>query len=138
MATKGCLKRKTEALQLAVQEQFIRTNNIKAKTDKTKENSKYRMCGKAEGTVNHALSKCNKLSQKEYKRRRDWFETKIHQKIYRKYGIEVKKKWYEHKLEVLMQNAKCKILWDSTIQKDHKICGRRPDVLVVKKDENLC
>ena len=50
------------------------------------------MCGKAEGTVNHVLSKCSKLSQKEYKRRRDWFETKIHQKIYRKYGIEVKKK----------------------------------------------
>ena len=37
---KGCLKRTTEALIMAAQEQTIRTNNIKAKIDKTQENSK--------------------------------------------------------------------------------------------------
>ena len=37
---KGCLKRTTEALIMAAQEQTIRTNNIKAKVDKTQENSK--------------------------------------------------------------------------------------------------
>ena len=53
---------------MAAQEQGIRTNNIKAKIDKTQENSKCRRCGKAEESVNHVLSKCSKLAQKEYKR----------------------------------------------------------------------
>ena len=50
---KGCLKRTTEALIMAPQEQAIRTNNIKPKIDKTQENSKCRMCRKAEKSVNH-------------------------------------------------------------------------------------
>ena len=53
---------------MAAQEQAIRNNNIKAKIDKTQENSKCRMCGKAEESGNHVLSKCSKLVQKEYKR----------------------------------------------------------------------
>ena len=61
---KGCLKRTTEALIMATQEQAIRTNIIKAKIDKTQENSKCRMCGKAEESVNHVLSECSKLAQK--------------------------------------------------------------------------
>ena len=73
---KGCLKSTTEALIMTAQEQAIRINTIKAKTDKTQENSKCRMCGKAEDTVNHVLSECSKLSQNEYKRRHDWFGLK--------------------------------------------------------------
>ena len=68
---KRCLKRTIEALPMTTQKQAIRTNNIKAKFDKTQENSKYKMCGKAEESVNHVLSKCSKLAQKEYKRQHD-------------------------------------------------------------------
>ena len=123
---------------MAAQEQVIRTNNIKAKIDKTHENSKCRMLGKAEESVNHVLSECSKLAQKEYKRRHDWFGTKIHWEICRKYGIEVKEKWYGHKLEVVMENDKFKILWDFTVQTNHEIYGRKPDVIVVQKYKNLC
>ena len=42
------------------------------------------MCGKVEKSVNHLLIECRKLAQKEYKRRHDWFGTKIHWKICRK------------------------------------------------------
>ena len=100
------------------------------------ENDKCRMCGKAEESVNHVFSECSKSAQ-EYTRRHGWFRTKIHWDICRKYGIEVKEKWYEHKLEEVMENDKCKILWDFTVQTDHEICGRRPDVTVVQKDKNL-
>ena len=96
------------------------------------------MCGKAEESVNHVLRECSKLAQKEYKRQHDWFGTKIHWEICIKYLIEVKEKWYKHKLEVVMENDKCKILWDFTVQTDHKIYGRRPNVIVVQKDKNLC
>ena len=50
----------------------------------------------------------------------------------------MKEKWYEHKPEVVMDNDKCKILWDFTVQTNHEIFGRRPDIIVVKKDKNLC
>ena len=96
------------------------------------------MCGKAEDSVNHVLIKCSKLAQKEYKRRHDWFRMKIHWEICRKYGIEVKEKCYEHKPEVVIENDKCKILWDFTGQMDHEIYGRRPDVIVIQKGKNVC
>ena len=35
-------------------------------------------------------------------------------------------------------NYRCKIIWDFTIQSDHEIYARRPDVIVVQNDENLC
>ena len=37
-----------------------------------------------------------------------------------------------------MENDKYKILWDFTVQTDHETYGRRPDVIVVQKDKNLC
>ena len=52
---------------LTIQEQVIRTNNIEAKIDKTQENSKCRMCGKAELSVNHVLSECSKLAKRSVK-----------------------------------------------------------------------
>ena len=96
------------------------------------------MCEKAEESVNHVLSECSKLAQKEYKCRHDWFGTNTPCKICRKYGIEVKEKWHEHKLEVAMENDKCKILWDFTEQTDHEINGRRLDVIVVQKNKIIC
>ena len=61
---------------------------------------------------------------------------KIHWEICRKYWIEVKEK-YEHKPEVIIENNKCKILCDFTVQADHEIYGKRPYVTVVQKDKNL-
>ena len=66
---KGCLKRTTETLIMAAQKQVIRTNNIKTKIDKTQENNKCKMCGKAEENANHVLSECFKLARKEYKKK---------------------------------------------------------------------
>ena len=48
------------------------TNYVKAKIDKTQQNSKWRLCRKKDETVNYMESECNKLPQKEYKSRSDW------------------------------------------------------------------
>ena len=48
----------------------------------------------------------------------------------------MKGKWYEHNSEVVGNNE-CKVLWDFTVQTDHEIYGRRPDVIVAQKDKNL-
>ena len=63
---KGNLKRETESLLIAAQDNAIRTNHIKARIDKTQQNSKCRLCGDRDETINHIISECGKLAQKEY------------------------------------------------------------------------
>ena len=36
------------------------------------------------------------------------------------------------------RNDKRKVLWDFTVQMDHEIYGRRPDVIVAQKKKNIC
>ena len=62
---KGNLKRETESLLIAAQDNAIRTNHIKARIDKTQQNSKCRLCGNRDETINHIISECSKLAQKE-------------------------------------------------------------------------
>ena len=128
------IKRGTESMIMAAQEQAIRTNVIKAKIDKTQEESKCRMCGQVDETVNHIISECSKLAQKEYKRRHDWAGKRIHWEVCRKNGIEVKPKWYEHQPEAVQENERYKILKDFNIQTDHVIEARRPDMIVIDKE----
>ena len=61
------LKRETESLLIAAQNNAIRTNYIKARIDETQQNSKYSLCGDRDETINYIISECNNLSQKEYK-----------------------------------------------------------------------
>ena len=41
--------------------------------------------------------------------------------------------WYEHEPESVIENENFKILWDFTIQCDHMIDTRRPNIVVVDK-----
>ena len=41
---------------MAAQNSAIRTNHIKAKIDKTQQNSKCRLCGDSDETINHIIS----------------------------------------------------------------------------------
>ena len=67
----GNLRRKSESLLIAAQNNTIRTNHIKARIDKTQQNSRFRLCGDRDETINHIISECGKLAQKEYKTRHD-------------------------------------------------------------------
>ena len=68
---KGNFKRETGSLQIAAQNKAIRTNHIKAGIDRTQQNNKCRLCGDRDETINHIISECSKLAQKEYKIRYD-------------------------------------------------------------------
>ena len=74
---KGNLKRETEPLLIAAQNS-IRINNVKAKIIKTQQNSKCRLCGDKDKTINHILKKRSKLVQGDYKSRHDWLGKVIH------------------------------------------------------------
>ena len=66
---KGNLKRETKSLLMASQNNALRINHIKARIDKTQQNSKCSLCGDRDETINHIISECSKLAQKEYKTR---------------------------------------------------------------------
>ena len=70
--------RKTESLQIAAQDNAIRTNYVKAKIDKTQQNSKCRLYGDRDEMNNHMISEWSKLTQKEYKTRHSWLGKVIH------------------------------------------------------------
>ena len=76
--SKGDLKIGTVALQCAAQEQAIRTNYVKYHMDRTSESPLCRLNGKRGESVQHLVSGCEKLAQKEYKRRLDNVTKKVH------------------------------------------------------------
>ena len=68
------LKRETESLIVAAQNQSIRTNLVKAKIDKSLGDSLCRVCRKVDESIDHIVNGCSKLAQKEYRRRHDNLE----------------------------------------------------------------
>ena len=94
-----------------------------------------RLCHNKNETIDHVLSGCPKLSQAEYKSRHDNVAAAIHWSMCRKYQIECKDKWYEHRAEKVAENDEVKLLWDFHMQTDHVIEARRPAIVLVKKKE---
>ena len=70
----------------------------------------------------HIVSACSMLARKDYKRRHDKVCLNLHWTLCRKYGLEVSKKWYQHKVGSVVENEK----------------HRRPDIVVVNKEKNEC
>ena len=135
---KGNLKRETESLLIAAQDNAIRTNHIKARIDKTQQNSKYRLCGDRDETINHIISECSKLAQNEYKARHDWVGKVIHREMCRIFQFDHTNKWYMHNPAPVLKNDSHKLLWDFSIQTDHLIPSRRPDLIIINKRKRIC
>ena len=134
----GDLKRETESLIVAAQNQSIRTNLVTAKIDESQGGFLCRMCRKVDESIDHTVSGCSKLAQKEYKRRHDNLGKIVHWKLGRKCNFEAGDKWYEHEPESVLENEGYKILRDFSIQTDHVTEARRPDLVVVDKKERSC
>ena len=58
----------------------------------------------------------------------------VHSNLTRQYGFKINKKWYDHQTETVLENQKAKILWDMTIQTEHMIQARRPEIVVKDKE----
>ena len=76
--------------------------------------------------MSHILHLLNKVAQA------------LHWELCRKNDLQHEKNWYEHNPQSVLENDKCKILWDFTIQTDHYITARRPDIVVVNKNDKTC
>ena len=96
------------------------------------QNCRRRLCGERDETINH-ISECNKLAQKEYKTRHDWVGKVINWQLCKKLKFDHTNKWYMHNPESVQEDETHKLIWDSEIQKDHKISARRPHLIIKKK-----
>ena len=134
----GDFKREIESLIVALQNQSIRTKLVKARIDKSQGDSLCRVCRKVEEIVDHIVSGCSKLAQKECKRRHDNLGKIVHWKLARKGNFEAGDKWYEHEPESVLENKDYKILWDLGIHTDHVIEARRPDLALVDNKDRFC
>ena len=123
---------------MAAQNRSIRTNLVRAKIDKSKGDSLCRVCRKVDESIDHIVSGCSKLAQKEYKRRHDNLAKIVHWKLAKKCNFEAEDKWYEHEPKSLLENEDHKILWDFSIQTDHVTEARRAYLAVVDMKERSC
>ena len=135
---KSDLKVETEALICTAQEQAIRTNYIKFNIDKTIESPMCRMCGERGESIDHIVSECEKRAQREHKRRHDNVARIIHWTLCVKHDLERGANWYGYNPQGVVESDKVKMLWDFTIQCDHYIECRKPDIVVVENDEKQC
>ena len=115
---KGNFKRKTESLLIAAQDNAVRPSHIKARIDKTQQISKRRLCGDRDETINHIISECSKLAQKEYKTRHDWVGKVIYWEMCKKFKFDHTNKWYMHNPVPVLENDINKLLWDFGIHTD--------------------
>ena len=92
---KGNLKIETEFLLIAAQNNTIRINLIIAKIN---------LCGDNDKSINHILSKCDKLSQKKYKTTHNWMAKGIHKELCKNLKFVPTNKWYIHKPESVLGN----------------------------------
>ena len=130
---KGNLKGKTESLLVAAQNKYVRTRHIKGRIDKTKQNSRCRLCGHRDKMNGHIISECNKLAQKEHKTRHDWVGRVIHWELCKKLKFDHRNKWNMYNLESVLENDTHKLCWDFEIKMDHQFSATRPDLIIINK-----
>ena len=110
-----------------------RTNYIKARIDKTQQNSKCRWSGERDETNNHVIYEYSKLAQKEYKTRHDWMGKVIHWEMCKKFRFDYTNKWYMHNPLWVLENETHEFLWDFNIKAYQVISTRRPDLIIINK-----
>ena len=136
--SRGSLKRETESLIVAAQDQALRTNYRKARIEKSTDDAKCRLCKTRDETISHIVSECPKIAQKDYKHRHDKVAAAVHWSICKKHGLPHTEKWYDHRAEPVTENENVKLLWDFNIQTDKIIEARRPDLILENKETKEC
>ena len=130
-------EKKKQGLIFAAQEQALRMNWIRKNIDGQEVSEKCRMCGERDESITHLIAECKNLAQKDYKQIHNIARI-VHLELCQKFGLVDKVKWFNHKPAIVVENDRVKIFWDFNIQTDHVIQHRRPDIVVLYKNERKC
>ena len=121
---KGYLKKETEGLIVAAQDQALRRKWIRRNIDKEKISAKCRLCSENDETIAHVLSECKQLAQNEYKKgRHDKIAAAIHWHLCKKYGFQCGEKSHHHfvKIIVSLRMMKSKFCGTSASKRNRKL-----------------
>ena len=66
---------------------------IKVKIDNPQQNCMFRLWGDRNEIINHKISECSKLAQREFKTRHDWVGKVIHWELCKKLKFKLTTKW---------------------------------------------
>lgn len=132
---RGELKKETEGMLIAAQDQALRTRVIQNRIDRVNITTKCRICKSKDETINHIISECSSLAQREYKRRHDKVCRTLHWSLSKKHQLKASERWYEHEPDLISESEGIKLLWDNAIQTDRVITARRPDIVLIDKKE---
>ena len=133
---RGELKKETEGMIMAAQDQALRTRCIQRAIDGTNIYPKCRKCNQKDETINHIASECPALAQNQYKNRHDAVARAVHRNLCKKYQMPCSNKWYEHQPQPVTENENAKLLWEYSIRTDRVIPAHRPDLTLVYKTIN--
>lgn len=67
--------------------------------------TEYRMCREKAETVNHLVSECSKLAQRDYRGRHDSVVRYVHLQLCGRRGLEKADRWYNQQLEAIIENV---------------------------------
>jgi len=90
----------------------------------------------ADETVDHLISSCSYLVQREYKGRHDAITSLIHWTLLKQAGVQVETPWWKHAPTAVLDINDFKLLWDFTIITDFVIYHNFPDITLVRKPSN--
>ena len=130
----GCFKRLKSDISHEKMWTWLRKGILK-----TQQNSRCRLCGERDKTINHRISECSKLAKKVYKNRYDWLGKVIHWEFCKNLKFDLTSERYMHNPAPGIVNEAHKLFRDFEIQTDHQISARWPDLVIIKKKkkENL-
>ena len=120
VAETGELEREIESLICTAQEQALRANAIKSGIDYQGASPLCRLCKEKTESFTHIVSFCSALAGNQYRNRHGKLDP-VHWIMSTKFEIECEDKWFSHQPGPVMENDKCKILWDFEIQTDEEI-----------------
>ena len=119
----GHLKKETEAMVCAAQEQALWVNSIKHHIDGQDKSPICKLCGKSSEMVVHLISSCPVLAKSKFGTQHDIMGKHIHCLLLKKHGISTGNKWYSHVPNVKTEtdDGKVTIYWDKPIKNDWKV-----------------
>ena len=71
----------------------------------------------------------------DYKGRHNKVASMLNWNLCKKYHLPAANKWWEHKIEKVLQKNEAKILWDFKIQTDKHLAHNIPDITVVERSK---
>ncbi|KAJ8035681.1 hypothetical protein HOLleu_19430 [Holothuria leucospilota] len=94
------------------------------------------MCREVDETVSHIVAGCQTLAGTEYLKKHDSVAAALHLEICRHYRIPTTERqpWL-HKPEAVTETEQVKVLWYFEIKTDRIVTARRPDLIVIDKQE---